>query len=463
MPHRHPACQSYFEAKVNGTKQLVEVAFQSAYPHSPFHRPFRICVRHARSAKPATRRPSLSAKSCWSSRALPTTSKNTETQTVVVLHLGGHDSLSHLTGIHGVHLGHIEYIATDPTRTTIPWVQRRNADGSETAFGSSTLKGAVPQGERRVMDCIDCHNRASHTFATAEDALNRAMADGAVSPSLPWVHKEGLALLKADYASQDEARAEDSRAAHAVLSQRAIRMCWRRRPTRQSSGRGIGQRLHQNVFPEMKVTWGTHPNHIGHMNYPGCFRCHDGDHMSKDGTVNHAGLRGLPQPAGGRRSQAQGTVGSGHSIRLCRGRWSTGAARSVRRPFAAPLAAIASFDRRVVGWLFACRSPFHDVQSAITLHFNLVAAAHAVMIERGFQPDFPAGTDAATGRDRGASRSCRLRPERRTCATCSGLRSTTTPPKISIRSSGPSSCPTAASACWWAWPMWTRACREGTR
>ena len=66
----------------------------------------------------------------------------------MVLHLGGQDSLSHLNGIHGVHLGHIEYIATDPTRTTIPWVQRRNADGSETTYAASTLKGAVPQGER---------------------------------------------------------------------------------------------------------------------------------------------------------------------------------------------------------------------------------------------------------------------------------------------------------------------------
>ncbi len=41
----------------------------------------------------------------------------------------------------------------------------------------------------------------------------------------------------------------------------------------------------QNVFPYMKVTWGTHPNHIGHMSYPGCFRCHDGDHAAKDGTA----------------------------------------------------------------------------------------------------------------------------------------------------------------------------------
>jgi hypothetical protein len=40
----------------------------------------------------------------------------------------------------------------------------------------------------------------------------------------------------------------------------------------------------QNVFPYMKVTWGTHPNHLGHTNYPGCFRCHDGGHAAKDGT-----------------------------------------------------------------------------------------------------------------------------------------------------------------------------------
>ena len=65
------------------------------------------------------------------------------------------------------------------------------------------------------MDCIDCHNRAAHTFQTAEDALNRAMAEGAISPDLPWVHKEGLELLKADYATEDEARAKIPAAAHA--------------------------------------------------------------------------------------------------------------------------------------------------------------------------------------------------------------------------------------------------------
>ena len=200
-----------------------------------------------------------------------------------MLHLGGIDSLSHLTGIHGVHLGHIEYIDTDPTRTTIPWVERTFADGSKTAFGASSLKGAVPQGERRLMDCIDCHNRAAHTMQPAEDALNRAMADGVISPDLPWVHKKGLELLKGNYATEEEARVKipaqltqfyrdehpDILAAHPDLV--------------NAAGQGLVTVFTTNSFPDMKVTWGTHPNHIGHMNYPGCFRCHDGDHVAKDG------------------------------------------------------------------------------------------------------------------------------------------------------------------------------------
>jgi hypothetical protein len=33
----------------------------------------------------------------------------------------------------------------------------------------------------------------------------------------------------------------------------------------------------------MKVTWGTYINNIGHEDFLGCFRCHDGNHNSADG------------------------------------------------------------------------------------------------------------------------------------------------------------------------------------
>jgi hypothetical protein len=39
----------------------------------------------------------------------------------------------------------------------------------------------------------------------------------------------------------------------------------------------------RNVFPEMNVQWGVYPNNLGHTDFPGCFRCHDGSHTSADG------------------------------------------------------------------------------------------------------------------------------------------------------------------------------------
>ena len=288
--HSHVACvechigsgaSSYFAAKVNGTKQLVEVAFDR-YP-TPIPSPVT-SLRPARDICEGCHTPArfigekLLVKSTFADDE-----KNTETQTVLVLHLGGRDSLSHLTGIHGIHLGHIEYIATDPTRTTIPWVQKRNEDGSETVFAASATGGAVPQGERRVMDCIDCHNRAAHTFVTAEDALNRAMAEGAVSPDLPWVHKEGLLLLKANYATEEEASTQIPLQLAAFYRSQNPDVLAAKAAQIKTAGDELVTLYSQNVFPYMKVTWGTHPNHIGHMAYPGCFRCHDGDHATKDG------------------------------------------------------------------------------------------------------------------------------------------------------------------------------------
>jgi nitrate/TMAO reductase-like tetraheme cytochrome c subunit len=288
--HSHVACvechigsgaEAYFSAKVNGTKQLVEVSFHR-YP-TPIPSPVT-SLRPARVICEGCHTPAkfvgdkLLVKSSFADDE-----QNTETQTVLVLHLGGVDSLSHLTGIHGVHLGHIEYITTDETRTTIPWVQRLNPDGSQSTYVASALKGEMPKGQRRVMDCIDCHNRAAHTFVTPEDALNRAMEEGAVSPSLPWVHKEGLQLLKADYASEADAGVKIPQQLQAFYQSSHPELLSSKAAQIKSAADELVLLYSQNVFPYMKVTWGTHPNHIGHMSYPGCFRCHDGDHVAKDG------------------------------------------------------------------------------------------------------------------------------------------------------------------------------------
>ncbi len=287
-PHSHVACtechigsgvSSAVRAKVNGTKQLIEVIFHR-YP-TPIESP-------APSLRPAN----AVCESCHApgkfvgDKFLVKTSyaddeHNTRTQSVVLLHLGGRDAAGNLCGIHGAHMGHIEYITTDKSRSTIPWVARRNPDGTDTVYATKDAANGIPKGERRTMDCIDCHNRAAHQFATAEEALNHAMNNGAISPDLPWVHKEGLVLIKASYLSQDEARTkipaqltEFYRTQHPeVLASQSAQI--------KAAGQELATIYSQNVFPDMKMTWGTHPNNIGHMNYPGCFRCHDGDHANK--------------------------------------------------------------------------------------------------------------------------------------------------------------------------------------
>jgi nitrate/TMAO reductase-like tetraheme cytochrome c subunit len=290
--HIGSGAESYVKAKVNGTKQLIEVSLHPLAGIAPrfipdYPTPIPSPVMNLRPAREICEGCHTPARFIGEKLLVKSTfaddEKNSQTQSVVVLHLGGRESFSHLTGIHGVHLGHIEYITTDPTRTTIPWVQKRNDDGSTTDFVSSTANGVMPKGERRVMDCIDCHNRASHTFVTAEEAINRAMAEGVISPDLPWVHKEGLELLKANYASQDEARAKIPAQLVAFYRANNPQVLSTKAALVKSAGEGLVTLYSQNVFPDMKVTWGTHPNHIGHMSYPGCFRCHDGDHSSKDG------------------------------------------------------------------------------------------------------------------------------------------------------------------------------------
>ena len=299
--HSHVACvdchigtgaQAYLSAKVNGTKQLVEVSLHPLAPLAPrfipdYPTPIPSPVQNLRPARVICEGCHTPARFIGEKLLVKSSfaddEKNTETQTVLVLHLGGRDSLSHLTGIHGVHLGHIEYVATDSTRTTIPWVQKRNDDGTETVFATAAAGQGAPQGERRVMDCIDCHNRAAHTFVTAEDALNRAMAEGAVSPELPWVHKKGLELLKGNYTSEAEAQAQIPAQLEAFYRAEHPEVLTTKAALVKSAGEQLVTLYNQNVFPSMKVTWGTHPNHIGHMDYPGCWRCHDGDHAAKGG------------------------------------------------------------------------------------------------------------------------------------------------------------------------------------
>ena len=270
-PHSHVACvdchigsgaQAYFSAKVNGTKQLIEVTFHPLAPLAPkiipnYPTPIPSPVTSLRPAR-------YTCEGCHTPTRFDgdkllvkpnfaDDEQNTETQTVLVLHLGGVDSLSQrYTGIHGVHLGHIEYVSTDPSRTTIPWVERQNADGSFTEYSTLPAGSGVPKGDRRVMDCIDCHNRAAHTFVTAEEAVDQAMASGAISSDLPWIHKEGLALLNGTYSSQEDAGVQIPEQLQAFYRSQNPAVLPQKAALVDQASKELVALYDQNVFPFMK-------------------------------------------------------------------------------------------------------------------------------------------------------------------------------------------------------------------
>jgi NapC/NirT cytochrome c family protein len=217
--------------------------------------------------------------------------KNPPVKSVLLMHIGGRSPDRKLVGIHGAHLGveganRVTYIPADKKRQVIPWVSYRNADGSTTSFASTdTPPGPdlIARGERRVMDCMDCHNRPSHIFYLPERAVDREMAAGRIDPSLPFIHKTAVELLKKNYASREIAETQIPEDLREFYRKNYFNIYNSQRAQVEQAGQALVYIYDGNVFPSMGVTWGTYPNNLGHADFPGCFRCHDGNHKSRDG------------------------------------------------------------------------------------------------------------------------------------------------------------------------------------
>ena len=199
----------------------------------------------------------------------------------MLLHIGGGDSDSLGPWIHW-HKG-VEYIATDPHRLVIPWVRVTDEDGRVTVYETSDMdhvlsEQEIDQAEIRTMDCMDCHNRVGHEFYSPEDAVNAALAKGLIDPTLPSIKAKAVEALMGDYPSEEEALqfireqlTEDYPEADEHIEQAIV----------------ATQKIYQrNFFPEMNANWLAYPDHIGHFITPGCFRCHDGKHVSDDDVIS---------------------------------------------------------------------------------------------------------------------------------------------------------------------------------
>ena len=186
----------------------------------------------------------------------------------------------------GIHW-HIEnpvyYIATDEKRQDIPWVQAEyNGKVTEYISTDSTLTPEeIAKAEKRKMDCIDCHNRATHNFRNPDEALDEAMATGTIPADLPYIKQQGAEVLEKKYATEEEAATAIAGVEDFYKTQHPDVYATREADVRTAVA-GLQAIFDQNTFPFMNVDWQSHTNNIGHKDFPGCFRCHDGKHLSRD-------------------------------------------------------------------------------------------------------------------------------------------------------------------------------------
>lgn len=215
---------------------------------------------------------------------------NTAMTTVLVLKIGGR-TWQGAVGIHGRHLDDVErisYIATDDRRQVIPRVTYIDDNGQTVVYDSTDVQVTPEQlakGEQRKMDCMDCHNRPTHAFELPERAVDSALNEGRISPTLPYIKKQAVAALRAEYPDREVAKQRISAALTEFYRTSYPEVYKNHRAQVETAIQTVQQIYLRNVFPGMKVTWGTYPNNIGHEDFLGCFRCHDGLHQSKDGRV----------------------------------------------------------------------------------------------------------------------------------------------------------------------------------
>jgi hypothetical protein len=213
---------------------------------------------------------------------------NTETVTMVRLRVGGGSERSGVaTGIHW-HMNianEIEFVPTDERFQTIPYVRLKDRSGTEREyFAPGITAEQIAGAERRRMQCMDCHNRPAHPIAeSASRAVDQRIAAGQIPRTLPFVRRESVKVLQADYSSEPAAMDAIANAL-GEFYRGSYQDVYQKRPQEIERVVQTVQAVYrENVFPDMHVKFGTYINNIGHINSPGCFRCHDDEKATRDG------------------------------------------------------------------------------------------------------------------------------------------------------------------------------------
>ena len=294
-PHARVACAEchigsgagwFVKSKLSGTRQVLAVW------RDTFSRPIPPAIHHLRPAKETCEHCHWPKKFFGAQlREIVHFSEdesNTRRNIDMLLNTGGGDEVTgRAEGIH-LHMaleGRIEYVATDDLLQVIPWVRYTDAAGNEWIYRSDGRPNSdpKPEGQIRQLDCMDCHNRPAHNFRSPQHAIDIFLNVGRIDTTLPFIKREAVKILVEDY--PDKETAERRIGEHlTTFYQTEYPAVWETDKASVKQAVDMVRQIYgRNFFPAMNVNWKTYPDNIGHMESPGCFRCHEGRHVNQKG------------------------------------------------------------------------------------------------------------------------------------------------------------------------------------
>lgn len=200
-----------------------------------------------------------------------------------------HSAFGNTEGIHW-HINpniKIEYMDPADDREALPWVKSTNTLTGETTIyqdteaplSDSAMHATLP----RVMDCMDCHTRPSHKYLSPSVFVDHSISAGEIPVTLPEIKKVAMDILIPAWENRQIAHDTIRKYVEAFYKDTYPDIFASRKADIDLAITSMISGYSKNIFPEMKASWEAYPDHIGHMEANGCFRCHNGKHASESG------------------------------------------------------------------------------------------------------------------------------------------------------------------------------------
>ena len=287
--HVGPGATWFVKSKLSGSRQVFAALFNT------FPRPIPTPVKNLRPAQETCEQCHWPKKFYGGQLKVfshfANDEKNTPRQIRMIIKTGGGDPATGAPeGIHWhMNIGNkIEYVATDEKRQTIPYIHMEDLQGRVTEYyakDSTLTKDQIAKAEKRRMDCVDCHNRPTHIYVPPDLAVDQSLLARHLDSSLPFIKQQAVTVLTGTYKTTDAAMQGIAVGLQDFYEKKYPDIAKSKQLEIRNAVTEVQQIFKRTTFPEMKLNWQTHPNNLGHFYSQGCFRCHDGQHVSPDGRV----------------------------------------------------------------------------------------------------------------------------------------------------------------------------------